>query len=286
MGGAQDLLGQVLGGRYQLIEHTRPGRYGDFWKARRTRDDATVLIKTLRPDLYQDGQASTRFQREARILTGFHHPNLLLVLDQGRTDAGAPFMVLEYKEGRLLSELIGELALSVDRVCHIAMQIAAALAAAHTRGIVHRGLDPDAILLCKQHGDPDHVKLLDFGAAHLTAESGEAQLTRVGQRLGRPEYMAPEYIEAFQLDARSDVYVLGVITFEMLTGQPPFVGPTRSVMMKHVEAEPWPPSELSEQAVPGWLDALVLAMLAKEPDDRPQSGLQVARAFTYGKFPL
>lgn len=286
MTSTQELLGQVLAGRYELIAHSRPGRYGDFWKARRVKDGTTVTVKTLRPELFLDGQAVVRFEREARVLTKFHHPNLLLILDQGRTNSGAPFMVLEHKEGRLLSEDVGRLALSVDKVCHIAMQIAAVLAAAHGHGVVHRGLEPDAILLCNHAGDNDHVKLLDFGAVHLTPESGEASVTRAGQRLGKAEYMAPEYIEDMHLDARSDVYVLGVITFEMLTGQPPFVGPPRSVYMKHMEAEPWPPSELSEQEVPEWLDQLVLAMLAKDPANRPQSGLAVARAFTYRRFPL
>lgn len=285
MSGNPDLVGQVLANKYQIIEPVREGRYGSLWKARRVKDDSTVAVKTLRPEMFLDGQAIIRFEREARVLTSFHHPNLLRVLDHGRTPLGSPFVVMEYKEGRLLSQDVGQLALPVETVCHIAMQIAAVLAAAHSHGIVHRGLHPDAILLCDHAGDPDHVKLLDFGEVHLTKDSGEVAVTRAGQRLGKPEYMAPEYIEEYVLDARSDVYVLGVLTFEMLTGQPPFVGPARSVLTKHMEAEPWPPSELSEHPVPPWLDALVLAMLAKNPDDRPQSGLVVARAFTYRRFP-
>lgn len=285
MGDRNDLIGGILVGKYQLKAHLGPGRFGDFWRATRLKDNRDVAVKLLKPELFTDPQASVRFERETRLLLKFQHPNLLRVLEGGRTETGTPYVVTEYREGRLLSEDVADLALSVDKVCHVAMQMAAVLASAHSRGIVHRGLNPDAIFLCDEYGDPNRVKLLDFGLAHLTAASGEVALTRVGQRLGSPEYLAPEYIEDQHLDARSDVYVLGVIVFEMLTGQPPFVGRAQSVLQKHVEDDPWPPSEMCEQEVPPWLDALVLAMLAKRPEDRPQTGLVVARAFTYRKYP-
>lgn len=280
-----DLRGTELGGRYALVEPQRSGKYGDIWTATTT-DSELVSVKLLKPELFLDEQATLRFERETKLLRKFTHPNLLRVIDSGRTDQGLPYLVLEHKEGRLLSTDIGELALSVDKVCHVAMQIAAVLAAAHSRGIVHRGLNPDAILLCHHNGDDDHVKVLDFGMAHLTPETGEAQVTRVGQRLGQPEYMAPEYISSFTLDARTDVYVLGTITFEMLTGQPPFVGRAQSVLLQHMEKAPWRPSEMSEQDVPDWLDELVVAMLAKDPNQRPQRGLAVARAFMYRRYPV
>ncbi len=283
----RDLAGTVLVDKYTLIEKSRQGRFGDFWKATRIEDGAVVLVKLLRPELFMDGEAIRRFQRETRVMAKFDHPNVLRVLDHGRNDMGDPYVVTEYVEGRVLADHISDLEIDLDGVCHIASQIAMVLGSAHQRGIIHRGLTPDEILLCQVGSDRERVKVLDFGLAHHTSTSGEIGLTQVGQRLGKCEYMAPEYIEEFELTALSDVYVLGIITFEMLAGQPPFVGRAMSVMSKHVEEEPWPPSEIAaEVEVPKWLDDLILAMLAKDPAERPQDALAVARAFTIQAWPI
>ena len=276
---AKDLTGFRINEQYEVVSLMREGKFGDFWRAKRLVDNADVAVKLLKPELFMDGQAIRRFHREAKLLTSFSHPNLMRVLEAGRTQLGDPYVVTEYTEGRLLSDDIVDLALPVDKVCHIGAQIARVLASAHMRGIVHRGLNPDAILLCEEDGDRYRVKVLDFGLAHLTSATGEPELTQVGQRLGNPEYMAPEYIEEFALDARTDLYVLGVMVFEMLVGQPPFVGRAISVLTAHIEKEPWAPSDLAEQEVPEWLDQLVLALLAKDPKNRPQDARVVARAF-------
>ncbi len=283
---AKDQTGRVIDNRFRIEAHMRDGRFGDFWRATHIQSGQTVAIKLLKPELFMDGEAIRRFQRETRLLTSFSHPNLLRVLEVGRTEMGDPFVVTEYKDGRLLSDDISDLALPVDQVCHIGAQIARVLASAHMRGVVHRGLNPDAIMLVDEDGDHYRVKVLDFGLAHLSASSGEPELTQVGQRLGKPEYMAPEYIEEFALDARTDLYVLGVMVFEMLCGQPPFVGRAMNVLTAHIEKEPWAPSDLAEQEVPQWLDDLVLALLAKNPDDRPQDARQVARAFATRSWPV
>jgi serine/threonine-protein kinase len=280
-----DLAGSILGEKFQMLEQEdRSSKYGQFWRAKKIADDSLVSVRLLKPELFRDPHATVRFERETRVLRKFRHPNLLQVVSHGRTDEGLAYLVTEYREGRSLGDEIGEL--PVETVCHIAMQIAAVLAAAHSQGIVHRGLEPDAILLCENGADPNHVKVLDFGLAHMTTDSGEAQVTLAGQRIGKAEYLAPEYIRDQQLDARSDVYVLGILTFEMLIGQPPFVGPMAKVLRKHLDDTPWTPSELCEEEVPEWLDTLVLACLAKSPADRPQTGLQVARAFAYRQFPM
>ena len=276
---AKDLAGFQINEQYEVVSLMRKGKFGDFWRAKRLVDNTDVAIKLLKPELFMDGQAIRRFHREAKLLTSFSHPNLLRVLETGRTQLGDPYVVTEYTPGRLLSDDIVDLALPVDQVCHIGAQIARVLASAHMRGIVHRGLDPDAILLCEEDGDRYRVKVFDFGLAHLTSDTGEPELTQVGQRLGKTEYMAPEYIQDFALDARTDLYVLGVMVFEMLVGQPPFVGRAISVLTAHIEKEPWAPSDLAEQDVPEWLDQLVLALLAKDPNDRPQDARVVARAF-------
>ena len=152
--------------------------------------------------------------------------------------------------------------------------------------IVHRGIHPDSIFLCEVYGDKHHVKVLDFGVAHLDELYGGEQLTQVGQRLGQVEYMAPEYIEHFVLNAKTDLYALGILLFEMLCGQPPFVGRQRDVMLKQINEAPYAPSELSEKKVPGWLDRLVGDLLAKDPEDRPATALTVAKALYARAYPL
>jgi serine/threonine protein kinase len=281
----QGMVGGVLVGRYQLTAHLSPGRFGDFWAGRRLSDGAPVAIKLLKPELFSNAKAVARFERETRLLASFDHPNLLRVLDHGRTEEGAPWVVTELTQGRALSEDIVDLALDIDQVRSIGAQIASVLAAAHSRGVVHRGLDPEAIFLVQGQG-PDVIKVQDFGLAHLVDAGSGPALTSVGERLGRCEYMAPEYIEEDVLDARTDLYGLGIILFEMLTGQPPFVGRAVRVLRQHVDEQPWAPSDLAENDVPEWLDALVLALLAKDPDDRPQSGEDVARALRSGAWPL
>lgn len=283
---AQDLSGTVVGGKYEVLERLREGRFGDFWTARRLGDQQTVALKMLKSNLFWDDNAIGRFERETKLLTSFSHPNMLRVFETGRTDEGVPYICTEYLPGRLLSDDIVDLALPVTQVCHIGAQIARVLASAHKRGIIHRGLNPDAILLYTERDDHHRVKLLDFGLAHLTAPGNdEPQLTQIGQRLGNPEYMAPEYIETYTLDAKTDLYVLGVMVFEMLCGQPPFVGRPMNILSQHCDKEPWAPSDLAEQDVPEWLDQLVLALLAKQPKDRPKDARQVVRAFATQTWP-
>ncbi len=280
------MVGGVLVGKYQLTAHLQPGRFGDFWEGRRLSDYSRVAIKLLKPQLFEDPRAVARFYRETRLLASFHHENVLQVLDHGQTHKGVPWMVTEFRQGQLLSELICDLSLTVHQVRHIGAQVASVLSAAHSRGVVHRGIDPDAILLVDEGGDPHRVKLQDFGLAHLSQSSVQPHLTLKGERLGRFEYMAPEYIEDDLQDVRTDLYALGIVLFEMLTGQPPFVGRPGEIMRKHLREAPWMPSDLSEQHVPAWLDRLVVALLAKDPDRRPASGEHVALALRKGVWPL
>jgi eukaryotic-like serine/threonine-protein kinase len=279
-------VGEVLIGKYELAAFLEHGQYADFFRAIRRTDGREVAIKILRPELLGVPEALRRFEREVRTLARFKHPNLLRVFALGRTEEGVPFVVTEYVEGRLLSHEIADLSLTIEQICHIGAQVSLLLAATHKEGIIHRGLSPDSIYLVDQEGDSHRVKVLDFGLAHFTEGAGEEGITRVGQRLGRCEYMAPEYIEAYTLDGKTDLYVLGVMLFEMLTGQPPFVGRAVSVMDKHLNETPWAPSEMSEHDVPPWLDELILALLAKNPANRPSSAQDVAAAFAEGCWPV
>jgi eukaryotic-like serine/threonine-protein kinase len=276
------MAGTVLADRYRVEAKVRPGRLGDFWRGTRLADRAEVAIKMLKPELFQDRKAVARFERETRLLSAFRHPNLLAVYEVGTTATGAPWIVTEPHDGRILSDAVAEMSLSIDAICDIGAQIARVLASAHARGIVHRGLDSESILLMRRRNGTERVAVQDFGLAHLAASSHptEPALTGQGERLGRYEYWAPEYVEDTVLDPQTDLYVLGVLLFEMATGQPPFVGPPITVLRKHVDEQPWAPSELAEQPVPAWLDALVLALLAKQPQDRPAGAAKVADALT------
>jgi len=278
-------VGEVLIGKYELTAFLEHGQYADFFRAVRKTDEREVAIKILRPELLGVPEAMKRFEREVRTLARFKHPNLLRVYALGRTEDGVPFVVTQYVQGRLLSHVIAELTMTIEDICHVGAQIAGLLAATHRHGVVHRGLSPDSIYIVEEEGDPLRVKVLDFGLAHFTETAGEEGITRVGQRLGKCEYMAPEYIEAYTLDGKTDLYVLGVMLFEMLTGQPPFVGRAVNVMDKHLNETPWAPSEMSEHDVPPWLDELILAMLEKKPADRPSDARSVAVAFKSQQWP-
>jgi serine/threonine protein kinase len=248
----------------------RPGRFGDLWVGRDLKGER-VALKLMKPELFKDGEAIRRFQREVRLLLSFRHPNLLRVLDHGTTAAGDPFLVMECVEGTPLSDLVARGPLPIERVARIGVQVARVLAAAAARGIVHRGLTPEAILV---HADDD-VKVLDFGLATMLAGvdgdlAGELRLTDRGQRVGEPGYMAPEYIDRFCSDPRSDVYALGILLYELATGDPPFAGRPQEVLDAHVSVAPQAPSARTP-GLPGWFDRLVLAMLAKAPEGRPHA---------------
>ena len=286
MASGEGRVGEVLIGKYELTTFLEHGQYADFFRAVRNTDQREVAIKILRPELLGVPEAMKRFEREVRTLARFKHPNLLRVYALGRTEEGVPFIVTQYVQGQLLSHLIAELTMTIDDISHIGAQIAGLLAATHQHGVVHRGLSPDSIYLVEEDDDPLRVKVLDFGLAHFTETAGEEGITRVGQRLGRCEYMAPEYIEAYTLDGKTDLYVLGVMLFEMLTGQPPFVGRAVNVMDKHLNETPWAPSEMSEHDVPPWLDELILALLEKKPADRPVDARVVAAAFKRQQWPV
>ncbi len=274
------MIGGVLVGRYELTAELHSGKFGDFWKGRRISDGEDVAIKLLKPHLFEDPKAMARFEREISVLVSFRHDNLLAVLDHGKTHKGVPWIVTELHEGGTLTEVIADLSLTIERVRTIGAQVASVLAAAHERGIVHRGVDPEAIIV----GSDDRVFLQDFGVAHLT--SPENTITLAGERLGRYEYMAPEYIKEEVLNARTDLYSLGILLYEMLAFQPPFVGRPGDVLRRHVQEAPPPPSSLASETVPDWLDRLILGLLAKAPHDRPASGEEVALALRTARWPI
>ncbi|MFP4596900.1 MAG: serine/threonine-protein kinase [Persicimonas sp.] len=275
------LSGQLLSGRYQVRECLGEGAMGAVYRAEHTLMKKTVALKVMRPQIGERDELVERFRREAQAAANIEHPNVCSASDFGETDDGMLFLVMEYLEGRTLEEAIEEQGrLGVERTVRLALQACAALSRAHELGVVHRDLKPENIMLVERDDDEDFVKILDFGVAHvrLTDDHQEEQLTKAGTVWGTPAYMSPEQATGTEIDGRSDLYSLGVILYEMLTGQPPFAddNPAR-VMAMHLTEVPRPPSKLAPQAhIPPGLDKLVMQLLEKAPEDRPASAEELA----------
>ncbi|MGZ3429449.1 MAG: serine/threonine-protein kinase, partial [Polyangia bacterium] len=258
-------------GNYQVLQKIGAGAMGNVFLAHHPVIGKRVALKVIHPELATNEEMLSRFFNEARAVTQIGHENIVDVQDFGQTPDGDSFIVMELLEGASLGDrLKQEGTLSVPRATHITLQLADGLAAAHARGIIHRDLKPDNIFLIQRGGDPDFVKILDFGLAKLSGPSqAMSHQTKTGSLLGTPHYMAPEQAENVKkVDNRADVYSLGCILFQMLTGRVPFPGEGfGEVLVRHVREPPPLPSRLNP-AVPPALEKIVLHALAKKPEFR------------------
>lgn len=268
------LIGETLAGKYRVEERLSVGGMGTVYRGTHVLMDKKVAIKVLRPSLAADETIVARFSREARAASRISHPHALSVTDFGEAEGGVVFLIMEFLDGRTLKEVIRqEGPLALQRVVEIMKQICAALEAAHAEGVIHRDLKSDNIMLLKTTG-ADYAKVLDFGIAKLQQPAGaqDPDLTSPDLIVGTPHYMSPEQCsQVGDLDARSDVYSLGVILYEMLVGRVPFTGasPT-AIMLKHLQ-EP-APSVLSDRPdLAQGVDIVISKALAKRVDDRYQS---------------
>ncbi|MDQ3667154.1 MAG: serine/threonine protein kinase [Acidobacteriota bacterium] len=267
------LLGQVLAGKYRIDERLNEGGMGAVYRGTHVLMDKTVAVKVLRPALAADEKLVARFSREARAASRISHPHALSVTDFGESEDGVVFLVMEYLDGKTLKEIIREEGpLPLPRVVEILRQVGGALNAAHGQGVVHRDLKSENIMLLNSAG-PDYAKVLDFGIAKIQEPTGAYNpgLTAPDLVIGTPQYMSPEQCsQASEIDARSDLYSLGVIIYEMLVGHVPFTGPSpTAIMMKHLQDEA--PSILQERAdLPSGVGRVVQRAMAKRPDDRYQ----------------
>ncbi|MBL8681906.1 MAG: protein kinase [Myxococcales bacterium] len=264
------LVGRILAGRYQLESVLGRGGMGVVFSGRHIAINRPIAVKVLRRNLASSGDAVTRFHREARAAASIGSPHIVEVFDFGFTDEGDAFIAMERLEGTDLRKLVREAgALAPGRALAIARQIARGLSAAHARGIVHRDLKSENVFVCSREGG-EHIKLLDFGISKVTElDDTRGPLTSEGVVMGTPHYMAPELLHgAMAADARADIYALGCVLYEMLTGGVPFNGRTpMEVAYKHVHEAVEPPSKRRPGLSPA-LDALVLRALEKQPDKR------------------
>ncbi len=259
--------GEVLSGRYRLEEQLGAGATAAVWRATDLDLGRTVAVKVLRQGDV-DAELRARFEREAAILGQLDHPNLVRVLAAG-TDGDRSYTVVEHIAGRSLHEALERGGFEVDEALDIALQVSRGLARCHEAGVLHRDIKPGNVMLA----DDGTAKLVDFGIAR---SSTLTTLTQGATVLGTASYLSPEQAQALPLDARSDVYSLGCLLYELLTGRPPFQAPSPvAVAYKHVHEEPEPPST-HDPAIPAELEAVILCALAKDPEARYPGAAELA----------
>jgi serine/threonine-protein kinase len=274
--------GRLIAGRYEIREHIATGGMASVFKTWDHRVERIVAIKVLRSLDKNDLKAVERFRREARAAAALAHPNAVTIYDFVE-EMGQYFLVMEYIQGPTLKQLIAQRRqLQAREAIEIANQVCAVLQVAHARGFIHRDIKPQNIMLALSTGIAGGlseggawVKLTDFGIVRVAEDAG---LTNSGIVLGTADYLSPEQARGETLTASSDLYSLGVVMFEMLTGRPPFVGPTAvSIAMQHASANP-PTLRQFNAHVPPAIEQLVLRTLQKEPEDRFSSALEMQQA--------
>jgi eukaryotic-like serine/threonine-protein kinase len=272
--------GDVLGS-YQLERLLGEGSMGQVFQARHVRLGRQVALKVLRPAFAHDSNFVQRFFQEARAVNQINHEHIVEIFDFVE-DArkGHVYCVMELLRGRCLSALLKEEQLSVERIRRIAVQVCAALGAAHQLGVVHRDIKPDNLFVTHRGGQRDFIKVLDFGVAKvLTAEGTSGTLD--GTIIGTPTYMSPEQAAGLPVDHRADIYAVGTVLYEMLAGRAPFQAPNFGQLVVRIITEPPPPLPShtpSGEPVPQALAQLTLRCLAKEPEDRPRQLSEVSSA--------
>jgi predicted Ser/Thr protein kinase len=277
--GEDPLIGQVIGGRYRITGVLGEGGMGVVYAGEQQMGSTVrkVAVKTLHPHLSQDDSVLQRFHRECGTVAGLEHPNTIKFYDFGATADGTLYIAMEFVKGKSLDQVIeAEGAQPPDRVVRIMKQVCGALEEAHQQGIIHRDLKPENIILTDLAGEADSVKVLDFGIA-ARSESADAKkeqkLTQQGMVLGTPPYMSPEQFTGKELDARSDIYSLGVMAYELLTGRLPFEADTPwQWATQHMTAQPAPMEVTAPtSSVPNHLRTAVMRALSKDRDQRQKS---------------
>jgi serine/threonine protein kinase len=275
------LVGQVLDEKYELTSLLGKGGMGAVYHARRVHIGDEVAVKVLLRQFVADSGLIERFRREARAAAALRHPNVVVIYDYGeaRKEDAPAYIVMELVEGESLRQLLRQDGrLTPERAVSLMRDICAGVGAAHRRQIFHRDLKPDNVIVLPPDEDRERetVKVVDFGIAKLRDASGVTTLTETGVVMGTPHYMSPEQCRGEQLDARSDVYSLGAMLYEMLAGTPPFnASSLMGVLTKHITEAP--PPLPTDAATPPTLTAVIMRSLAKDPDARPSDATELSR---------
>jgi len=270
--GPDPLIGRVINDRFRVVSLLARGGMGKVYRAEQAPLGREVALKILNPNYHgdHDPEFHKRFFLEASICSKLTHPNTVTIFDYGRTEDDVYYIAMELLEGRTLHRALREeTRIAPERAMHVARQVCRSLREAHSLGVIHRDLKPANIFLVKHGDESDFVKVLDFGLVKDLGEKGE-DLTQTGLFMGSPKYMSPEQIRGDDVDGRADVYALGVILYEMLTGKVPFDRPNSvNILMAHVHEAP--PSLLEaapDAGIDPTLEQVVLRAMAKVPDER------------------
>jgi serine/threonine-protein kinase len=286
------LVGQTIAGKYKIVRLLGEGGMGCVYLGEQQLGTTTrkVAVKTLHKHLSHDPSIKARFQREVGTVAALEHPNTIQVFDFGTMEDGTLYIVMEFVQGRSVADILEKDGpMPPERVEHILRQVVGSLEEAHSHGIVHRDLKPDNVVLSERAGQKDWVEVLDFGIAKRSSEHdpNEAKLTQQGMVLGTPPYMSPEQFTGQPVDVRSDIYALGVMAYEMLTGRLPWEANTAwEWASKHMTE---PPTPLEHQPfgpnVPEHMRAAIVRALAKNKEERFASVREFFDAFSGGGVP-
>jgi serine/threonine protein kinase len=271
------LVGTTIDGRYEVIGVLGEGGMGTVYEVRHKMLARSFAMKLLRRDIAREEDLAARFTNEAKATGSIKHPHIVSITDFGQLDDGTPYFVMELLVGQTLAQVLKESGpFELPRARAILLQVTSALAQAHTSGVIHRDLKPENVFLARPAGGAmsavqDDVKIVDFGAAKVL---GSSRITKTGIVFGTPHYMSPEQASGQPVDHRADIYALGVIMYEMLTGRVPFEADTyMGVLTQHMFVQPKPPSTVCPERAEelGPLENIALRALEKRPEDRYQT---------------